>query len=521
MSTAPAKVFVRDATGLVRQFSWFDALMISMAAIGPGIFGFSSQIAFVASADPNADILATCYLGLALSLPIAIVYWMMSLAMPRSGGDYVWVSRVLNPVIGFMVGWGFWIVILSFVGSEAYLFSSTVLPIFLASFGYGWNNPSLVSMASAVTTTGPVLVIGILLLILTTSIAGFGAGIFKRSMAFFFVLSVIATIASIAVLGSTTHADFINAFNGFAGQTYNSIISQAQAAGWTFSPITLGGTLLGAPLAVVLFLGWNGASAAAGEVRAVNRSMLYALIGSLIVAFIIDGLGIMFSMNTFGYDFIQAVTVKWSLAPPPWPIFLMTPLLTNPVLLCLIQLGWLEVLPWSMAGWTLVATRYVFAFSFDRVFPVKLADINDRFHFPVKAAIANFVGACVFFALAAFTPFLGLWLNSIAIASLVWLVASVAAIVLPFKMKGIADLLPGKSWKVPLVSIVGFISMVCMLANFYWDATTPAIGPSTFQADLILLGIMIAGILVFTISYFTRKSQGIDLRLVYAQLPPE
>jgi amino acid transporter len=174
-----------------------------------------------------------------------------------------------------------------------------------------------------------------------------------------------------------------------------------------------------------------------------------------------------------------------------------------------------------MAGWTLVATRYVFAFSFDRVFPVTLADISDRFRFPLKAAIANLIVACVFFALAAFTPFLGLWLNSIAITSLVWLVASVAAIVLPFKMKAIADVLPGKGWKVPLISILGFISMVCMIANFYWDATTPAIGPSTFQADLMLMGILIVGIAVFTVSYMARKREGIDLRLVYTQLPPE
>jgi amino acid transporter len=249
--------------------------------------------------------------------------------------------------------------------------------------------------------------------------------------------------------------------------------------------------------------------------------MLFALVGSLIVAWVIDGLGIMFAMNTFGYDFIQAVTVSWPLVAPPWAIFLMTPIITNPVVLCVIQLGWLEVLPWSMAGWTLVATRYVFAFSFDRVFPVKLADISDRFHFPVKATIANFVVACIFFALAAFTPFLGLWLNSIAITSLVWAVASIAAIVLPFKMKGIADVLPGKSWKIPLVSILGFISMVSMIINFYWDATTPAIGPSTFQADLMLLGILIAGIVVFVVSYLTRKSQGIDLRLIYSQIPPE
>jgi Amino acid permease. len=40
-----------------------------------------------------------------LALPTACVYAFLSAAMPRSGGDYVYVSRVLGPAAGMMGSW--------------------------------------------------------------------------------------------------------------------------------------------------------------------------------------------------------------------------------------------------------------------------------------------------------------------------------------------------------------------------------------------------------------------------------
>ena len=37
-----SKVFLREATGLVRSFTWYDALVLSLAVTGPCIFWMSS-----------------------------------------------------------------------------------------------------------------------------------------------------------------------------------------------------------------------------------------------------------------------------------------------------------------------------------------------------------------------------------------------------------------------------------------------------------------------------------------------
>ena len=57
---------------------------------------------FAVSTAPNADIPVTTFLGLLIVLMVGFVYWMLSTSMPRTGGDYVWVSRILHPFVGFL-----------------------------------------------------------------------------------------------------------------------------------------------------------------------------------------------------------------------------------------------------------------------------------------------------------------------------------------------------------------------------------------------------------------------------------
>ena len=65
-----SKAFVRNATGLVREFSWLDAFIISSAIVLPSLWSYSSQIAFVAGADPGADFVLSEHFGFIFSLPV-------------------------------------------------------------------------------------------------------------------------------------------------------------------------------------------------------------------------------------------------------------------------------------------------------------------------------------------------------------------------------------------------------------------------------------------------------------------
>jgi len=409
-------------------------------------------------------------------------------------------------------------------GTLAYVWAIVALPIFLGSFGYAANNPGLVSLASIFSQPGPLIVAGMFFLILTTVLGGIGGKIFRPAMVISFALILISTLVFMGVLAGSSHSDFVNAMNGFGGSdiSYDGIMSGAQSAGWSFAPITWAATVLSAPFGVFLFAGQNLSAAAGGEIKTIRKSMWLSIVGSLVIAWVVAVIGIQLSMNVFGYDFIQAASFKWPLVGAPFVLLLVTPLVHGNVLLvALMQVGFLISLPWAISAALLVCTRYVFAFSFDRVFPSRLADISDRFHFPLKAAGLNFVGASIFFFLAAFTPYVGLLLNATAIYTIVWAVGSLAAVFLPFKKKELASALPGAKWPIPLISIIGLISTGTMLLSTYWAVTTPAVGPSTLTSDAVLLTILLTGLVVYFVSRSIRRRSGIDLNQVYAEIPPE
>ncbi len=101
-TTGPTKMFVRNATGLVRELTAFDAFNLVFAAVLIPV-GISQALNFGAAAFPGANIALAFILGAILLLGFGGVYVYFTLAMPRSGGDYVWVSRSLHPFFGFVV----------------------------------------------------------------------------------------------------------------------------------------------------------------------------------------------------------------------------------------------------------------------------------------------------------------------------------------------------------------------------------------------------------------------------------
>jgi basic amino acid/polyamine antiporter, APA family len=512
----------------VREFSAFDAFMIGTAVVLPGIFGYSSVIGFISGADPGANFVLSAIFGFLLMAPLGFIYILIAGVLPRSGGDYVWISRTLHPILGFISGWGLWISIVAIVGLDGFLTGTLIIPITLVSFSSVFHNASLLSAAATAGTPTGGFLIGLFMIGVSSLIILPGARAFSRIQTVLFIVIMVGTLTSFGVLLTSTHQQFVTSLTGFAGTnvTYDGVISKAQSMNWSFVPVALTPTLTSIPLAVLVYNGFNYSAAASGEIKNVKKSMLIGIFGSLVFSMVITIVGVTLTQNILSYKFIQASFFlsgngNFPLPAPPWMPLFLTALNSNVGVVTLIQAAWVISIFWNTAAFLLVATRYVFAFSFDRVLPMKLSDVSARFHFPLKASALNFVIAALFLGIASFTPWLGLYLNSVTIWSLLWIVVSVVAIILPFRKRDLVSSLPGGRWKVPLLSIVGVVSLPLMIANFYWSVTTPAIGPSTAQADSILLVIFITGLIVYGISNSFHKSHGVDLKAIYSEIPPE
>jgi hypothetical protein len=102
-----SSLFVRKATGLVRAWSVWDAFIyatfsINLVTLGLYIF---SQMYFL-----EGGMLPTLLISAVFILAECVVYAALVAVMPRSGGDYVWQSRILGGGIGFVLavtGWWF------------------------------------------------------------------------------------------------------------------------------------------------------------------------------------------------------------------------------------------------------------------------------------------------------------------------------------------------------------------------------------------------------------------------------
>src|ERR1700682_5207368 len=110
MDSAEARpsLFLRNATGLVKAWSTFDAFIYSFMSVNLvtlGLYGMSFAY-FV----PNGQLLSAVILTGVLVTFLIIVYAGLVTAMPRTGGDYAWQSRVLGGGIAFVLavtGWWF------------------------------------------------------------------------------------------------------------------------------------------------------------------------------------------------------------------------------------------------------------------------------------------------------------------------------------------------------------------------------------------------------------------------------
>src|SRR5947199_8422924 len=100
-------LFLRNATGLVKAWSTFDAFLYSFWSVNLitlGLYGMS----FVYTV-PDGQLLAGILIFGVLVTFLVITYAGLVSVMPRTGGDYAWQSRILGGGVGFVLaitgGW--------------------------------------------------------------------------------------------------------------------------------------------------------------------------------------------------------------------------------------------------------------------------------------------------------------------------------------------------------------------------------------------------------------------------------
>jgi amino acid transporter len=538
---------------LVRSWSVFDAFVyafFSINLITLGLYMFSQMYALPGGMVP-ALIVSAFFIFFEV-----IVYASLIAVMPRSGGDYVWQSRVLGGATGFILSiTGWWFILWLWVPLYGDMFRHSVMVPILGVLG-----AKDAAIWFARTQHGGFTASLITLAIVSVFIA-IGMKAYARIQKFSFYGGMLGLVIVIVMLLTGSQAAFkagleSNAVSMFGAQTgvYDATVTLGTNAGakTPFSGGSLGAVFLVIPYLVFVNLWPNWGATLYGEVRgATDFKRNISGMGWALGVFTLLGIILLYAIKqTIGWDFyMQANGAWWNYAwgfvpdaPPaipvwPYPVLLAVFLTTNRIVqfivIVLMSLWWF--------GWSgtvfLSSTRVIFAAAFDRLLPEKVAEVDERTGTPIYALVLMVVPSILIAYLYNYNiaNFYSLTLCSTLVIAVTFFGTTIAAIILPYKKPELYKASPIAQYNVfgiPLITVSGVIFGGFLIFLFYQWILDPnamyGIGYSINEngyKNLTSLEYMGANYVLAAIIYFGfkayRKSKGIDLNKVQAEIPVE
>jgi len=539
MGTTGKRVFLREATGLVREFSLLDSTYMGLSVLNV-LVGVPAVYMSIAFLFPQADFALAFFIGFLASIAVAAVFGMMGAAMPRAGGDYVWTSRVLWPILGFANNFAFFcLAIATAISYVAFEFSNFFLSMSFQSIGAATENAQLVSLGQLMGTPTASFLLGSATLVVMFAVSVIGLRVVKRVQAVLATLMIIGTFAVIYLFASTTNAEFIAAFNSLQpvlGSTYEQVISAAQQKGWTPVAPTLLGAVLPLVFTLNMYAGFQVQSMVAGEIKYATRNLPLSVYLALTLGLVMWGGLSLVVLQPLGRDFFQAVSYLYFTnptvysstlsVPPVLNLFINVMSANNPALYLIIFIGFLASFLVFPLAYFQVLARMTFAWSFDRIMPSWLGKVSERFHAPINSLIVTLVLSEIFLAVYAYGSWALAYINWTLLLGILTIPWGIAALVFPYRRKEIFQQAPQFSrsgfLKLPIVSIAGLIVILIGISSVYFDVTTPAysgpIAPSYIVLTLVPYAIAVA---IYLGSKYYHRSKGLDLGLAFKEIPPE
>jgi amino acid transporter len=480
---------------------------------------------------------ANMYLALLLVVPMtlsfAYTFGLLTQMIPRSGGDYMIVSRVIHPVVG---------IVSSFCMSVAGFLSNAFFGLAFAIFAV---SPSAIAIGniggySGLTTWGQDVAasrwwqffLGAAMITASSLVhlAGWRWMIRFLSGLFWFVTAgMVLTVLVVLIRGKDTFAKGFDAFAG-AGQ-YQGTIDRAAAAGANLSPsfsFTQTLALVAALATVSIYCYW--ATFVGGELRqASTLKTAHNMALGGVAGLVIVGIFGTFLFSGIGEEFIRAaqsggLPSGLPLTNPTY-IFLTAASINNVLIAIILALSYCVF--WPLICWLslLQPTRMLFAYAFDGMLPKFFAQTNRS---GAPWVCVAFSGAASILVLLWATSNTATLFKVLAFATLIQLIAmalvGLAGIVVPktrpelYRASASQKTIAG----IPLVQIAGVGSIATAVFLYIEFLNEPALG-ITKRGEFVLWagGTIVAALVFYFVARAVRASQGVNIDRAFAEIPPE
>ncbi|MBL8099977.1 MAG: APC family permease, partial [Anaerolineales bacterium] len=528
------------ASGLVRVMSPFSAFVYNILTMG---LIFPWTYLWAPGALPGGKLVWGILLAMAIEIPIALVYVWLSTALPRSGGDYVFQSRVFGGGVAFTVvmsGYVIWI--LQWVALSGWLLSYLgFAPLFLG-LGATMSNAALTGLGIWFTTSNGIIITSILNAFVAMMILISGFKNYVRFQNVMIVGTLLAFFTMLVVLfmgNPSASAARLDAF-ALAISGVENFVQTARdattAAGVDLNPpFSLIATILVAPIAWTS-LQWATYSAQQnGEIKNARsfKDQMFIIVGSLIFAGVLLAVLAFALEKAVGTEFLYIAGAGYWLGLGEalisgfylWPNMIAVALAANPLIVFIIGLGYILNSHQIVHNCYIGMTRVMVAMSLDRLLPEWISQVDEKRHTPANAHWAYFIASIPVILLYNMHPgWVGLTLGVTFACGYVFVITCLAGALLPYRAKDVYESSPGAAYKVggiPLVTILGGLGFLLgsgMLFLFMFDAR---LGLTSALAYQVVFGILLVSAIWYFIAKNAQKSKGINVDYAFKEIPPE
>lgn len=530
------RIFLRKASGLIRTASGTDTFIYNLGVVSVGL-GVGTLLYYGPAFYPQGDLLWGCVIaGVAMAM-ISFGFITWTVTLPRSGGIYVFASRILPPSLALtlslveITAWLFYCAI------AAYWIVVLALAPMFAALGLLTGSESFTAISAWMLQPWATFMLGSAILILSGIILSFGMRFYLTLNKWAFLLAMASTIFLIVTLATGSRGQFVANLNELVGPSmkladpYNAIIASGKEKGWGEAGFDWWQTILVSNWAFLPLVGAAFSIAIGGEIKSVEKSQTWGMLGAVLSATTFWIITIWLALKVFGFEFLgtsvfNALTANGGLTTPTDPaVALLAGILTkSPIITVITSFGlalWMWM--WIPAMHTF-GVRAIVAWAFDQVAPAPLAKISETYHTPIVAIVVTAIFNIMCMAAFVFVPWFSKIVILIEAAVLAWSIVLLAGVFFPYLRPQLYEKSPlanRKMFGLPIMSVGCFLGFIASQFYFWTLFLDPnAAGHDPAQVSIVA-GVFVSGLIFYFVMKMIKRSQGIDVTLAFKEIPIE
>jgi APA family basic amino acid/polyamine antiporter len=350
---------------LERRLGIFPATNIVVAnMIGAGVFT-TAGLLMEGLGNPMLMLLLW-FIGGIIALCGAMSYGELGIAMPGAGGEYLFLSRIYNPLAGFLSGWVSFIVGFSApIAASAMGFSEYMLKAFPSLAAVGGDSSILTPVVA-----GKILSVAVILIFTFIHYRGIKTGSRIQNVLTIVKIGtmVVLIVAGFATgKGDTTY--FTTTLGGGAG--FPGMKTVALSLMWI----------------MFAYSGWNASTYVGSEIKNPQRTMPGSLLwGTLIVMVLYLGVNALFVYSIHPEDMKGVIAVGG----------LATVRLFGQQAGTILSLMIAFALFSSLSAFIIIGPRVYYSMARDGLFFKAVSKVHPKFHVPSNAIVLQSLIAIVF-----------------------------------------------------------------------------------------------------------------------------